>query len=223
MLTKSQFGQEQVFFDLTKDSSLLNGSEDTDIIYRLGGFDDEKMRIANEESKHSRMSKKLLEHFKNVINIEYTKYQSPTFYMNLMIIDSGLPKIVADALLLHYFHECTTTVEMLDKIKGQHDYLGVRDNFLVSKYRNFLYACALGMLPSEPWDDRDDPAGGYVIVLPSGEHLAFSVFNMGHFKRFLVQNTKFERASTSRHKYMSVFKDGSEFFIKLNLQIRFTK
>jgi DNA mismatch repair protein MutS len=38
-----------------------------------------------------------------------------------------------------------------------------------------------------------------------------------------VENTKFERGSSSRHKYLSVYKKDSEYFVNLNLQIRFLK
>ncbi|WP_197684895.1 HpaII family restriction endonuclease [Proteiniphilum saccharofermentans] len=39
----------------------------------------------------------------------------------------------------------------------------------------------------------------------------------------MLNNTKFETASTSRHDFGVIYKDGGEQYLKLNLQIRFIK
>ena len=203
--------------------TLLNASGATNVIFRLAGFDDAKMQMVNAISTSAKMIDKAQAILHNSTSINFIAFQSEVFFENLQLIDSGLPKIVADALLLHYFYGCKTTEEMLGKIKDLPQYKSSRSDFCTIKYKRFLRACALGMMPSVPWNDVEEASGGYVIVLPNGELIAFYIYNRALFDQYLVQNTKFERASTSRHKYMSVFKDGSEFFIKLNLQIRFTK
>ena len=209
--------------ELGRAPTLLNASGATNVVFRLTGFDDEKMRIVNAISTRNKTIEKTRAILQYAKSIDFVEFQNKTFYENLMLIDCGLPKIVVDALLLHYFYGCTTTEEMLDRIKDLPHYQSLRDDFCMIKYKRFLRACALGMMPSEPWDDVDEASGGYVIVLPSGELIAFYIYNRALFDQYLVKNTKFERGSTSRHKYMSVYKNDSEYFIKLNLQIRFTK
>ncbi len=203
--------------------TLLNASGATNVIYKLSGFDDEKMNLVNAISTDSKTNDKTNAIRQYATSIDFVTYQSTTFFDNLMLIDCGLPQIVSDALLLYYFNDCTKTQKMLNEIKKLPHYANYRDDFCVIKYKRFLRACALGMMPSTPWDDVDEASGGYVIVLPTGELIAFYIYNRSLFDQYLVENTKFERGSTSRHKYMIIYKEGADYFIKLNLQIRFTR
>ncbi|MBQ7178342.1 MAG: HpaII family restriction endonuclease [Victivallales bacterium] len=203
--------------------TLLNASGATNVIYKLTGFDDTKMHTINTINTSKKTTDKVHAIVELANNIEFVKYQNDIFAENLMLIDCGLPRIVSDALYLHYFDGCSSTKEMLDKIKFLPNYKNLRSDFCTIKYKRFLRACALGMMPSDRWNDVDDASGGYIIVLPSGELIAFYIYNRALFDQYLVDHTKFERASTERHKYMSVYKEGTEYFIKLNLQIRFTK
>lgn len=203
--------------------TLLNASGATNIIYKLLGFNDTKMNVINNISSRTSTIDKVHAILQNATKIVFEKYQSPIFFDNLMLIDCGLPQIVSDALYLHYFSDCSTTQAMLDMIKTLPKYTNYRDDFCTIKYKRFLRACALGMMPSTPWDDVDEASGGYVIVLPTGELIAFYIYNRSLFDQYLVDNTKFERGSTSKHQYMSVYKEGEDYFIKLNLQIRFTR
>ena len=71
------------------------------------------------------------------------------------------------------------------------------------------------------WDGLDEANGGYIIVKADGEILAYHIYNRNFFEQYLLDNTILERASTSRHDYMSLYEENGEMFIKLNLQIRF--
>ena len=53
--------------------------------------------------------------------------------------------------------------------------------------------------------------------------LAYHIYNRDAFESYLLKNTKFEHASTSRHDYAYIFKEGNRYFINLNIQIRFKK
>ena len=79
------------------------------------------------------------------------------------------------------------------------------------------------MLPSTPWNGKADATGGYIIVREDGEVLCYHLFNRNEFEDYLVNNTKFETASTSRHQFGSIYKDNGKYYLKLNLQIRFIK
>ena len=77
------------------------------------------------------------------------------------------------------------------------------------------------MTPAKEWSGRDDATGGYVIVRDDGKVLAFHIYNRDMFEDYLLESTKFETASTSRHGFGNVYEEDGEFFINLNLQIRF--
>lgn len=55
----------------------------------------------------------------------------------------------------------------------------------------------------------------------NGEVLAFHIYNRDKFKEYLLDNTQFERGSTTRHRYASIYEENGHMFINLNLQIRF--
>ena len=63
----------------------------------------------------------------------------------------------------------------------------------------------------------------YIIVREDGEVLCYHLFNRNEFETYLINNTKFETASTSRHEFGSIYKDNGKYYIKLNLQVRFIK
>ena len=158
-----------------------------------------------------------------------------TFEENLEVVDSALPRILADLIKVHYFeqilspkvgklgHRLSHAVELLSKTEP---YISKpRKNFCEIKIKRFLRDCALGLMPSKEWNGVEDATGGYIVVLPDGQLVALYVYNNNVFEKYLYESTIFERASTSRHGYMKLVKDLSsdDYFLKLNLQIRFTR
>lgn len=143
------------------------------------------------------------------------------FERNLIMIDSYMPQILAGMLLYFYdedVRECKRLVNML----GERDPLGYGDTMLYEyKLKKFLCSCALGMKPAKLWDGLDEANGGYIIVKADGEILAYHIYNRNFFEQYLLDNTISEKASTSRHDYMSLYEKDGEIFIKLNLQVRF--
>ncbi|MDD4541623.1 MAG: HpaII family restriction endonuclease, partial [Eubacteriales bacterium] len=89
------------------------------------------------------------------------------------------------------------------------------------KFKKFLTSVALGMRPATMWDGIDEASGGYLIVKKDGNVVAYHLYNRNHFEEYLLKNTKFDTASTSRHDFGEIYEvDGSN-FLNLNLQIRF--
>ena len=78
------------------------------------------------------------------------------------------------------------------------------------------------MMPSKIWNGLDEANGGYIIVKEDGDVVAYHIYNRDAFEAYLLENTKFERGSTSKHDFASIYKDSTDQkFINLNLQIRF--
>ena len=71
------------------------------------------------------------------------------------------------------------------------------------------------------WVVLVEATGGYIVVTRDGNVLAYHIYNRNYFEEYLLKNTKYETASTSRHEFGEVYTDNGEDFIKLNLQVRF--
>ena len=77
------------------------------------------------------------------------------------------------------------------------------------------------MKPATIWDGIDEATGGYIIVTKQGDVLAYHIYNRNYFEEYLLKITKYETASTSRHRFGEVYSEDGEDFIKLNLQNSF--
>ena len=90
------------------------------------------------------------------------------------------------------------------------------------KFGQFLYDITLGMNSATKWDGRWDVDGGYIIVEDTGEIVAHPFVNEQNLRDFLLNNTKFDTPSTSRHDFGFLeISDSGIHFIKLMAQIRF--
>ena len=221
--------------------TLLNASEPTNIVYRVKGLTNAQAAMINALTGSRKIMDRCRMILANATSIEYESYNSSVFADNLDVVDSALPKMVADLVKVHYFQQILEsrnprkpgTFRDADKLSGAVELLGknepyasmVRRNYCEIKIKRFLRACALGLMPSEVWDGKDDASGGYIIVLPDGRLVALYVYNTNLFEKYLYESTIFERASTTRHNYMTLYPDGEtgDYLLKLNLQIRFNR
>jgi type II restriction enzyme len=95
--------------------------------------------------------------------------------------------------------------------------------FYSYKIKRFLTDIALGMMPSKVWTGQLDATGGYLVVKEDGEVLCYHIYNRNEFEDYLLNNTKLETASSSRHEFGTIYKENNQLYFKLNLQIRFLK
>ena len=91
----------------------------------------------------------------------------------------------------------------------------------IFKLKEFLGAVAMGLRPSLEWDGDTTKFSGILVVKNSGEVVFYYLHNRKNFEEYLFNNVSFERPSTSRHKYGSIYNEDGIDKIKLNLQIRF--
>ena len=77
------------------------------------------------------------------------------------------------------------------------------------------------MKPATVWNGLDEATGGYIVVTRTGDVLAYHIYNRNYFEEYLLKNTKYDTASTSRHAFGEVYTDNGQDFIQLNLQVRF--
>ena len=225
--------------------TLLNPSSATNFIYRISGDTDVIKNIKsnlvniqgtvkpNSENK----SFKIKDIFTNMTayggKLEFYSLDE-RFNRNLMMIDSQMPKLIAELLVAYYSGAAKSsvldilgTIEHNDCLK-----LGAKGNkhFYSHKVKEFLCSSALGMVPAKEWSGVDDATGGYIVVKKDGDIVAYHIYNRDKFKSYLLTNTKldapqrFDSKPPSKKKgydYGYIYESCGELFMKLSLQIRF--
>ena len=206
-------------------STLVNAGKTTNFVFEvIGNINDDVMNGFNTCSKKFKDRFDFLSGYD--CDIEYCSMDNDIFESNLQLIDGDLPKICAYMLKEYYSSGVNTVTNSLESLNVNNPIgynLSKGHPFYEYKFKKFLAECALGMLPSKVWDGTADATGGYIIVREDGEVLCYHLFNRNEFETYLINNTKFETASTSRHKFGSIYKENGKFYIKLNLQVRFIK
>ncbi len=201
--------------------TLLNAGLTTNFIYKVTGISYEQADEINAINTRTKIKDKMAKIAEFNGKIQYYGMNHDGFKRNLTMIDSSMPEIIGNMLLYFYTQDIKECRKLVD-ILGEKDPLGYGDSMMYTyKLKKFLCSCALGMKPAKQWDGLDEANGGYIIVKASGEILAYHIYNRNFFEQYLLDNTILDRASTSRHEYMSLYEVNGEMFIKLNLQVRF--
>ena len=209
---------------LGRPSTLLNASKSTNFIYEL------TKQLNNEQINDINNTKIFVDKFEKLTSygtkLIFIETEKAIFKNNLMLIDSYLPEIVAHLLQLSSISNQTAIASLtneLRKLNPMRYNLDFNHNFYEYKIKHFLTDIALGLMPSKVWTGKYDATGGYLIVKESGDILAYHIYNKNEFENYLFENTRLIRASTTRHKFGSIYTENKKQMIKLNLQIRFLK
>ena len=230
------------------DSTLFNPAAGTNFIFKLTkpsglSFNFKKFNIdtfnKTHKTKHSKIALRLAELEQLKFKIKFEQIQSDNLQLNLKLIDSQLPEILAHIVYTKYKTSKSKLTDLISEIKKQNP-LGFNTSkghpFYEYKIRTFLTESALGMTPEAVWTGIYDATGGIIIVKENGDLVCYHIYNKAEFQDYLVNNTKLDQASTSEdeknpgnsktvkpkpYKFGWVYEEKGELFIKLNLQIRF--
>ena len=210
---------------LGSQSTLLNASKATNFIFRLtGDVTPEIIEKVNNREGDKRLAPRYKVLTDNDISIEFYGMESDTFYDNLELIDSELPAIVAEMLKLYYIRGINDIQKQTDILARENplDFRNEKSPHYEYKIKKFLVACALGMVPNTSWEGREDANGGFLIVRKDRDVECHHIYNRNEFENYLINDTKLDTASTSRHgfSFIEELPDGNK-ILKLNLQIRF--
>ncbi|MRN39101.1 HpaII family restriction endonuclease [Neisseria sp. N95_16] len=144
---------------------------------------------------------------------------------NLVLIDSKLPEILAEMLYQYYSGNAVSTADLSARVctkdPNGYDYSN-NHQFYEYKIKRLLCGAALGMRPAEIWHGKYDATGGYLVVRQDGEIVCYHLYSHNQFEDYLFLNTKFETPSSSRHHFGDIYEQNGRYFLKLNLQIRFS-
>lgn len=207
-------------------ATLLNASNNTNFRYSINGLtimDIEKINNINTKTK-------LVDRLKYMKNrnaeIKFNNVISKTMNQNLQMIDSKLPEILADLLLISYETGEKSISKLLHYIYENNilDYNGDIELYYKKKIGDFLLAVTLGMMPGEFWNGEYNVTGGIILVEGDGKILVLdAIYYKEYLVKYLIKNTKLESPSSTRYKMFDIYSnDGKEYF-NLNLQIRFMK
>lgn len=206
--------------DIGAPPTLLNPSRHTNFIYEVSGISDDLMHKINEIDTSTKIIDRVSA-IQDTGKISYVQMDSEIFEHNVTYIDSMMDDILSALLLINYIRKITDISQIVTIIEEE-DPLGYKKPGMYRyKIKKFLAAIALGMVPGTVWDGRDEANGGYIIVKKDGDVVAYHIYNRDNFENYLLNNTRVDRASTTRYRYAEIYKDGDKKFIKLNLQVRF--
>jgi len=209
------------------DSTLLNASGATNFIFKITGykFSNEEVEDVNSIDGGGKIQDRV-ERIKEIGgNFEFSHVSSEIFEQNLRVIDSKLPEILAEMLLIYFSGKDNHVENIILRMNEVNpcNFPSSNDHpFYEYKVKRLLHDVSLGLTPSKKWSGLFDATGGYLIVKEDGEILCYHIYNANEFQDYLVKNTRFESPSSSRHGYGKLYDSEREFLFNLNLQIRFS-
>lgn len=208
-------------------STLLNAGETTNIRYQVmgGTITDKELAEINAVKDHLPRMQALSE---RGYRLEYSDIEHQTFKNNLLFLDTCMPEFVAACLICDSMPNATSSIKDAVEIVASRNPFGFTGKdvaaFYEHKMKVLLLDAALGMTPAKEWKGRYDANGGYLVVKKDGEIICYHFYNRNDVEDYLYYNTRFERASRSRYHFGSLYRgEDGMVYMKLNLQIRFTK
>ena len=208
-------------------STLFNAGKNTNILYRItgGSMTDSEMEKINAIENHLPRMKEMTD---RGFGLEYADIEHQTFKNNLLFLETCMPEFIADCLAIDSLSQTSLKTEETVRAVAKQNPLNFCGNkvqtFYEHKMKKFLLDVALGMTPGKEWDGRYDANGGYLIVKKDGDIVCYHFYNRNDVEDYLYHNTRFERASRSRYDFGYLFRgEDGQVYIRLNLQIRFTK
>ncbi len=209
-------------------STLLNAGKTTNFIYRIDGakLSVEKIEEINSIDNRSKIKDRIEQIKENNGSLKFIKTESSIFGNNLTLIDSSLCPILSEILYHFYTSTHSKMVDLVNEISKRNPLkydLTANHPFYEYKIKRFLTDIALGMMPSKVWTGELDATGGYLVVKGSGDILCYHIYNRNEFENYLLNNTKLETASSTKHGFGSIYEIDNQQYFNLNLQIRFIK
>ncbi len=209
-------------------STLLNAGKTTNFIFKISNTNltNKQIEVINSISTRS----KIMDRINAILNengkIDFVKTENQVFSNNLILIDSKLPEILAGIIYEFYTSKKSSLADLINvlNIKNPLNFdISNEHKFYEYKIKRFLTDIALGMMPSLVWTGQFDATGGYLIIKENGDVLCYHIYNRNEFEDYLLNNTKLETASSTRHEFGKIYESNGDLLINLNLQIRFIK
>lgn len=223
---KSEFGQNPTLFNTAKASA---------VVYKVEGMNDELMNSINslvDDKGHAAVSERCSMLIENGCQLDFVGFPyaqragCEAFKENLDLIDPRLADVVERMLWNHFFeHFPKNDLSDVTKYLVETNPCNLTRPEIKYSYmiKSFLYAAYCGMTASTLWNGDSQVNGGFIKVSAEGEVLAHYALESDAFKSYLYDNCYLEYPSTDEGhgNYAKVYKEGEEFFFRLNFQIRY--
>lgn len=208
-------------------STLLNPGMPTNITYQIVGhpLSDAEISEINAIENHLPRMQGLVD---KGCELKYHDIEHQTFKNNLLFLDTCMPEFIADCLAYankpnssSYIKDIVTSISLINPF----GYSGNNtQEFYEHKMKVLLLDTALGMTPAKEWLGRYDANGGYLVVRKDGEIVCYHFYNRNDVEDYLYNNTRFDNPSRERYHFGTLYRNqDNKVYMRLNLQIRFTK
>lgn len=213
---------------LGSDPTLFNANKTTNITFKI--VDDNGKPISdvdlievNSITKGHKYIKRISKLTELGYQVNFDSFDDDTFKLNLQVIDSDLPKIIAHIVKDKYVSSVVKINEVIEKIREDNPMnydLTQGHKFYEYRLVNFLVEAALGMTSKAVWSGKYDIVGGIIIIKPNAEMLCYHLIDFNKFKQYLKNSARLDNPSGSKMGYGTVYKNENSSFIKLNFQIK---
>ena len=136
-------------------STLFNSGNTTNFIYEIIGNGELDIAEINAIETSPKIANRISALSERGFEVKFQNIQSATLQLNLQLIDSDLPQILAELLLLKYstpgFALLAPMLAQLTANNPLHFDLSQGHPFYEYKIKNFLTDSALGMTPATRW------------------------------------------------------------------------
>lgn len=212
--------------ELGNDATILNAGETTNFIYQINEFQPstDEINTINAISTKNKIKDRIEAIKNNGGVLSFVAPNKDVFKNNLILIDSLLPNILAEIVLAFYSSTLTSIKDLTESINKANPLnfdKRFAHNFYEYKMKRLLTDVVLGMMPSKVWTGIYDATGGYLIVKENGDVLCYHFYKRNLFEDYLFANTRLETASSTKHKFAKIYEENGQYYLKLNLQIRF--
>lgn len=222
-------------------STLFNPGAGTNFIYKLRPKQRIDIKKFNQETYQRRykLSRRLQKLEDLNVGIKFIEVESDNLYRNLFLIDSDLPRIVSQMLLIKYLNKKSSLNEIVEVLEKENPLSYPSDlerSYYKYKIKRMLRDMSMGMTSETPWNGDIDASGGTLVVKDDGEIVCYHVYDIQKYEEYLLNNTYLETPSTgedsanpgnkkakAKKKYFFgwLYKEKEEIFMKLNLQVRY--
>lgn len=205
----------------------LKGNDTSFRFELVGGnlISDKVEEINNIEGK-SKIKKRVKAIISFSSMLDFKQIENKTFLNNLTLIDTFLPKILSVMVLQFHLGSLSKTSDLLTCLEeGNILDFDTSENhpYYSYKVKRLYMDIALGMMPAKVWDGNYNATGGYLTVKSDGDIVCYNAYEKNQFESYLINNTEFETASSSRYDFGKIYTENGKLYMNLNLQIRFIK
>jgi len=205
---------------------LLNASTATNFTFKLIGrvLTAQEISSINNINSESKIRDRIRAFYRLGHTLNFVQAENRVFQNNLVLIDSLLPIILANAIIGYYKDKVVSLLD-ISKYLTANNPLGfdqsLKHKFYEHKLKRYLSEIALGMMPNTIWGGEYDGTEGYIVIKEDGDAVCYHIINRNLFEDYLLANTRIDTPSSTRHGFGLVYQVGNENFFKLNFQIRF--